>query len=67
MSNPPQNFGELNSPPPLKCTLVQKKGKDSFLKKRKILFPTLEKNTFGYWNMNTQLQNLKIEGELGVF
>ena len=45
----------------------KKKGKTHFLKKRKILFPTLEKNTFGYWNMNTQLQNLKIEGELGVF
>ena len=30
MSNPPQNFGELDSPP-LKCTLIYK-SKDSLLK-----------------------------------
>ena len=40
MSNPPQNFGELDCPPwdvPL-----PKKAKTRFLKKQKILFPTMK-------------------------
>ena len=52
---------------PLKCTLVQKSN-THFLKKQKILFPILKnENTFECWNMNIQLQNLKIKGDLGVF
>ena len=44
-----------------------KKGKTHFSKKQKILFPTSNKNTIECWNMNIQLQNLKVKGELGVF
>ena len=63
MSNPPQNFGELNSPP-------QKKhqNKRYLLKKQKILFPTLKKLlNVEISIMNIKLQNLKIKGELGIF
>ena len=63
-SNPPQNFENLT--PPLKCNLIQKSN-PHFLKKQKILFLTLNSNTFECWNMNIQLQNLKIKGDLGVF
>ena len=44
-----------------------RKSNTHFLKKHNILFPTLNKNTFEYWNMNIQSQNLKIKGDLGVF
>ena len=53
----PQNFGELDSP--LKSTLIQKSN-THFLKKQKILFPTLKiKNTFERWNIN--IYSCKIE------
>ena len=61
---PASKFWELDSP--LKCNLIQKSN-PHFLKKQKILFLTLNSNTFECWNMNIQLQNLKIKGDLGVF
>ena len=42
-SNPPQNFENLT--PPLKCNLIQKSN-PHFLKKQKVLFLTLNGNTF---------------------
>ena len=54
-----------NLTPPLKCTLVQK-NKDSFFKgKKNIYFQQWNENTFESWNLNIQLQNLKVKGELG--
>ena len=40
MSNPPQNFGGLDSP--LEICSCPKKAKTHFLKKQKILFPTMK-------------------------
>ena len=64
----PQNFGELDSPPfALKYTLSQNSN-THFLKKRKILFPAFKnKNRFECWNLNIEMQNLKIKGDLGIF
>ena len=56
MSNPPQDFGELDS---LLEIYPRSKKQHSFLKKQKILFSILNKDTFECWNMNMQLQNLK--------
>ena len=64
MSNQASKFWRTWLSPPLKCILVQKSN-THFLKKQKILFPALKnKNTFECWNMNMQLQNLKIKGDL---
>ena len=43
------------------------KEKTHFLKKRNILFPTLNENIFECRTMNLQSQNLKIKEELGFF
>ena len=54
---------------PLKCTIVQK-CKDSFFKETQAFISNDEVRTqvnFEIWNMNMQLQNLKIKEELGFF
>ena len=64
MSNPPQNFGEVDSHH-LKCTLVQK-SKDSFFIEAKDFISNNEVRT--YLNVEmwiySSIQNLKINGEL---
>ena len=60
----------LPHPPPRPSSYTvpsSKKANTYFLKKQNILFPIIKWNTFELWNMNIQLQNLKMEGELGLF
>ena len=66
MSNPLKILENLTPTPSWNISSA-KKGKTHFLKKQKILFPTLINNT----HLNVEiwmysLQNLKIKGELGV-
>ena len=66
----PQNFGELDSSPPFPPPSPpwNQKSNTHFLKKQNILFPAFKnKNTFECWNMNIEMQNLKIKGDLGIF
>ena len=67
MSNPPQNFGELDFPP---WNVPLSKNADSFFKETQAFIFNDEVRTqlnFEIWNMNMQLQNLKIKEELGFF
>ena len=63
---PKNTFGELDTPPPPppppppRPSKKQKKSKDSFFKEE-------WNKTFQRWNINIQLPNLKIKGELGFF
>ena len=65
MTNPPQSFGELNSPPP---PPKKKKHQDkrNLLKKQKILFPTLNKKTFECLNIHNEYKVAKSKDQRRV-
>ena len=46
---------------------LSENAKTHFLKKEKILLPTMKYQQFERWNINIRLQTLKIKGELGFF
>ena len=65
MCNPPQNFEELDSP--FEMYPCPKKQRLIFERNKRFYFQQWNENTFECWNMNTQLQNLKIKGEVSFF
>ena len=59
----PQNFGELDSPFEMSS---RPKKQHSFFKETKDFISNIKKDIFQCWNLNIQLQNLKIKGDFRV-
>ena len=67
MSNPPQNFGELDPPPSPWSLPTSKRTKTHFLKKQKILFPKMKLEHIWMLKYEYTVAKSKAKGQLGFF
>ena len=65
LRKPPQNFREIDSPPEM-YSRPKKQGL-IFKRNKRFYFRQWNQNRFERWNMNIQLQNLQINGEISKY